>query len=85
MLDIGGAFGARTAPFPEYPVLMHLAKKLRRPVKWLSTRSEDFLTDNHGRAVSLRGELAYSKAASFWRCAPNGSATPAPISRRRAS
>ncbi|MDP2410028.1 MAG: xanthine dehydrogenase family protein molybdopterin-binding subunit [Pseudolabrys sp.] len=59
MLDVGGAFGARTAPFPEYPPLMLLAKKLRRPVKWLSTRSEDFLTDNHGRAVSLKGELAY--------------------------
>jgi len=65
MLDVGGAFGARTAPFPEYPVLLHLAKKLRRPVKFLSTRSEDFLTDNHGRAVSLRGELAYDKRGRF--------------------
>ena len=65
MLDIGGAFGARTNPFPEYPVLVHLARKLSRPVKWLSTRSEDFLTDNHGRAVSLRGELAYDKNGKF--------------------
>jgi aerobic carbon-monoxide dehydrogenase large subunit len=38
---------------------------LRRPVKWLSSRSEDFLTDNHGRAVSLRGELAYDKNGKF--------------------
>jgi aerobic carbon-monoxide dehydrogenase large subunit len=65
MLDIGGAFGARTNPFPEYPVLMIAAKKLRRPVKWASTRSEDFLTDNHGRAISLRGELAYDKDGKF--------------------
>jgi carbon-monoxide dehydrogenase large subunit len=65
MVDIGGAFGARTNPFPEYPALMVLAEKLRRPVKWLSTRSEDFLTDNHGRAVSLRGELAYDKNGKF--------------------
>jgi carbon-monoxide dehydrogenase large subunit len=65
MLDVGGAFGARTAPFPEYPVLMLLAKKLKRPVKWLSTRSEDFLTDNHGRAISLRGELAYDANGKF--------------------
>jgi len=65
MVDIGGAFGARTNPFPEYPVLMVLAKKLRRPVKFLSTRSEDFLTDMHGRAVSLRGELAYDKDGKF--------------------
>ncbi len=65
MVDIGGAFGARTNPFPEYPALMFLAKKLGRPVKFLSTRSEDFLTDNHGRAVSLRGELAYDKSGRF--------------------
>jgi carbon-monoxide dehydrogenase large subunit len=65
MVDIGGAFGARTNPFPEYPALMLLAKKLGRPVKWLSTRSDDFLTDNHGRAVSLRGELAFDKKGKF--------------------
>jgi carbon-monoxide dehydrogenase large subunit len=65
MLDVGGAFGARTAPFPEYPVLMWLAKRLKRPIKWLSTRSEDFLTDNHGRAISLRGELAYDANGKF--------------------
>jgi carbon-monoxide dehydrogenase large subunit len=65
MLDVGGAFGARTAPFSEYPVLMYAAKKLGRPVKWLSTRTEDFLTDNHGRAISLRGELAFNSKGRF--------------------
>ncbi len=65
MIDVGGAFGARTAPFSEYPVLMVLAKRLKRPVKWSSTRSEDFLTDNHGRAVSLKGELAYDANGKF--------------------
>jgi carbon-monoxide dehydrogenase large subunit len=85
MLDVGGAFGARTAPFPEYPALMHLAKKLQRPVKWLSTRSEDFLTDNHGRAVSLRGELAYGKDGKFialrttWFCDSGAYLTPAGV------
>jgi carbon-monoxide dehydrogenase large subunit len=65
MIDVGGAFGARTSPFPEYPVLLHLSKMLKRPVKWLSTRSEDFLTDNHGRAIVLKGELAYDKRGKF--------------------
>ena len=83
MVDIGGAFGARTCPFPEYPALMLLAKKLRRPVKWLSTRSEDFLTDNHGRAISLRGELAYDKNGKFlafrteWLCDSGAYLAPA--------
>jgi aerobic carbon-monoxide dehydrogenase large subunit len=85
MVDIGGAFGARTNPFPEYPVLMVLAKKLRRPVKFLSTRSEDFLTDMHGRAVSLRGELAYDKNGKFlalrteWLCDSGAYLAPAGI------
>ncbi|MGH7089141.1 MAG: xanthine dehydrogenase family protein molybdopterin-binding subunit, partial [Stellaceae bacterium] len=28
MVDVGGAFGARTAPYPEHPLLLHLAKRL---------------------------------------------------------
>jgi carbon-monoxide dehydrogenase large subunit len=85
MLDVGGAFGARTAPFPEYPVLLHLAKKLGRPVKWLSTRSDDFLTDNHGRAISLHGELAYDKRGKFlalrtnWLCDSGAYLAPAGV------
>ncbi len=85
MIDVGGAFGARTAPFPEYPAMLYLAKKLNRPVKWLSTRSEDFLTDNHGRAVSLRGELAYDEKGKFlalrteWLCDSGAYLAPAGV------
>jgi carbon-monoxide dehydrogenase large subunit len=63
--DIGGAFGARTAPYPEYGVLLHAAKMLGAPVKWVSTRSEDFLNDGHGRAMWLTGELAMDKTGRF--------------------
>ena len=83
MVDVGGAFGARTAPFQEYPALMLLAKKLKRPVKWLSTRWEDFLTDNHGRAISLKGELAYDAQGKFlafrteWLCDSGAYLAPA--------
>jgi carbon-monoxide dehydrogenase large subunit len=65
MVDVGGAFGARTAPFSEYPLMLHMAKRLGRPIKWLSTRSEDFLTDNHGRAIRLEGELALDASGRF--------------------
>ena len=65
MVDVGGAFGARTAPFSEYPLMLHMSKKLRSPIKWLSTRSEDFLTDNHGRAIRLAGELAFDARGRF--------------------
>jgi len=65
MVDVGGAFGARTAPFSEYPLMLYMARKLGRPIKWLSTRSEDFLTDNHGRAIRLEGELAVDARGRF--------------------
>jgi carbon-monoxide dehydrogenase large subunit len=65
MVDVGGAFGARTAPFSEYPLMLYMAKKLGCPIKWLSTRSEDFLTDNHGRAIRLEGELAFDARGRF--------------------
>jgi carbon-monoxide dehydrogenase large subunit len=65
MVDVGGAFGARTAPFSEYPLMLHMAKKLGSPIKWISTRSEDFLTDNHGRAIRLEGELAFDARGRF--------------------
>ncbi len=56
--DVGGSFGVRGAAYPEYFALMLAAKKLARPVKWVGTRSEMFMTDFQGRALSLTGELA---------------------------
>jgi carbon-monoxide dehydrogenase large subunit len=65
MVDVGGAFGARTQPFPENALVMHAAKVLGRPVKWQSTRSEDFLTDFHGRAIEVSGELGLDENGKF--------------------
>jgi aerobic carbon-monoxide dehydrogenase large subunit len=56
--DVGGSFGVRGATYPEYFSGMYAAKKLGRPVKWVATRSETFVSDYHGRALSLTGELA---------------------------
>jgi carbon-monoxide dehydrogenase large subunit len=65
MVDVGGAFGARTAPYAEHPLLLWIAKRLGRPIKWASTRSDDFLTDNHGRAIRVSGELALDRDGRF--------------------
>jgi len=56
--DVGGSFGIRGPAYPENFALMYAAKKLNRPVKWVATRSETFISDFHGRALSLTGELA---------------------------
>ena len=64
-VDVGGAFGPRGGAYPEYAVLLHAARVLGRPIKWDSTRSEDFQVDSHGRAIRLSGELAYDAAGNF--------------------
>ncbi len=56
--DVGGSFGVRGAAYTEYFAAMYAAKKLGRPVKWVATRGETFVSDYHGRALSLTGELA---------------------------
>ena len=63
--DVGGAFGQRSLAYPEYCAQMLAAKELGRPVKWVSTRSEGFLTDSHGRANFVSGELALDRDGRF--------------------
>lgn len=63
--DVGGGFGQRTPAYPEYAALMIAAKALGKPVKWVSSRVESFLTDNHGRGNIAEGELALDKDGRF--------------------
>jgi carbon-monoxide dehydrogenase large subunit len=63
--DVGGSFGVRGAAYPEYFALMLAARRLGRPVKWVATRSELFVSDFHGRALSLSGELALDAHGRF--------------------
>ena len=65
MVDVGGAFGPRGSAYPEYAVLLHAARVLGRPVKWVSTRAEDFLVDSQGRGIALAGELALDVDGNF--------------------
>ena len=63
--DVGGGFGQRTVAYPEYCALMIAAKASGKPVKWVSSRVEGFLTDTHGRAKIVSGELALDAAGKF--------------------
>jgi aerobic carbon-monoxide dehydrogenase large subunit len=47
--DVGGAFGQKMQLFPEYVVLVWLARKLRRAVAWIEDRHENFLASAHAR------------------------------------
>ena len=56
--DVGGSFGSKGAPYPEYALALHAARALGRPVKWRDDRSDSFVSDNHGRASRVEAELA---------------------------
>jgi carbon-monoxide dehydrogenase large subunit len=56
--DVGGGFGVKGGPYREEVLVPWLARRLGRPLKWVSTRMEDFLTTHHGRGSVSRGELA---------------------------
>src|SRR5712691_10617844 len=56
--EVGGAFGMKSAPYPEYPALLVAARMLKRPVHWMATRSESFLSDNQARDSAVVAELA---------------------------
>ena len=63
--DVGGAFGIRGGAYPEYAALALAARQIGRPVKWIASRSETFLTDYHARAVSMVAELALDADGCF--------------------
>jgi carbon-monoxide dehydrogenase large subunit len=63
--DVGGAFGMKTPAYPEYPALLVAAKTIGRPVHWMSTRSEAFVSDNQARDMRLSGELALDASGRF--------------------
>jgi carbon-monoxide dehydrogenase large subunit len=63
--NVGGSFGMKGSPYPEYAGLFHAAKLLGRPVKWTDDRSGSFLSDQHGRDHDFDAELALDKDGKF--------------------
>ncbi|HEX2520036.1 MAG TPA: xanthine dehydrogenase family protein molybdopterin-binding subunit, partial [Castellaniella sp.] len=59
--DVGGGFGSKGPLYQEYALACHLALQLDRPVKWIATRIEDFLTTNQGRDQAMTSELALKR------------------------
>src|SRR4051812_33608807 len=56
--DVGGGFGLKGGSFPDDVLVLWASKKLRRPVKWVATRSESMMNDHTGRDLISHGELA---------------------------
>jgi aerobic carbon-monoxide dehydrogenase large subunit len=56
---VGGGFGLKIPTFQEEPLVAYLARKLKRPVKWIEERSENFWTGGHARDTRFYYEAAY--------------------------
>jgi len=63
--DVGGGFGMKIFVYPEYVTTLFAARKLQRPVKWVSERQEAFLSDCHGRDHLTNIQLALDENATI--------------------
>ncbi|MSP48273.1 MAG: xanthine dehydrogenase family protein molybdopterin-binding subunit [Alphaproteobacteria bacterium] len=63
--DVGGGFGMKLFLYREHALVLWAAKKIGRPVKWTSDRSEAFLSDTQGRDHVTRARLAVAKDGTF--------------------
>ncbi|WP_428928422.1 xanthine dehydrogenase family protein molybdopterin-binding subunit [Marinibacterium sp. SX1] len=57
--DVGGGFGMKSGPYPEYFSVALAARLLDRPVRWMSDRAEAMMADNGGRDLVSLAELAF--------------------------
>lgn len=63
--DVGGGFGAKNGVYAEPILILHAAKAVGRPVKWVNDRSESFISDTHGRDQVSTVQIALMKDGTF--------------------
>ena len=63
--DVGGGFGMKLFLYPEHVLTTYASRKLGRPVRWASERSEAFLSDSQGRDNITEAELAIDAGGKF--------------------
>ena len=56
--DVGGGFGAKGGVFPEEILIALAAWRLKRPVRWVASRSEDGATTAQGHGSVIELEVA---------------------------
>jgi carbon-monoxide dehydrogenase large subunit len=59
--DTGGGFGPKIAVYPEDVLIPVLAYRLRRPVKWIQTRTEFMQSSHHAREQRHEARLAAAR------------------------
>ena len=59
--DVGGGFGSKIFHYPEEVIVPWVARKIKRPAKWVATRTEASLTDSQGRDHVTKCKMALKK------------------------
>jgi carbon-monoxide dehydrogenase large subunit len=63
--DVGGGFGAKNFLYAEHALIPWAARRVGRPVKWIASRSEVFLSDHQARDHLAEAELALDAEGRF--------------------
>jgi carbon-monoxide dehydrogenase large subunit len=63
--DVGGSFGMKAGLFREDALVYWAARRLGRPVRWMSDRTEAFLSDDQARDVRFTAALALDANGTF--------------------
>jgi carbon-monoxide dehydrogenase large subunit len=63
--DVGGGFGYKGKHYPEETIVTWAARRLGRPIKWVATRSESFVSDLQARDHLTHAELAVDGEGRF--------------------
>lgn len=63
--DVGGGFGVKNFMYPEMVLMLWAARETGRPVKWIASRSEGFVSDHQARDNDARAELAMDGQGNF--------------------
>jgi aerobic carbon-monoxide dehydrogenase large subunit len=63
--DVGGGFGAKNFTYAEHALILWAAKRVGRPVKWIATRGEGFVSDHQARDHQAEASLALDADGNF--------------------
>jgi carbon-monoxide dehydrogenase large subunit len=63
--DVGGSFGMKSGVHLESVLVAWAARRLNRPVRWISNRTEGFLTDEQAREMHVRASLGLDAEGRF--------------------
>lgn len=59
--DVGGGFGSKLYVYAEDLIMVHLAKLLGRPLKWIEEKRESYVATTHGRDQIQDADMAATR------------------------